>query len=88
MEDAVDRHDDTARNQDGIPSGALDRTGQDGVAGAGDMLGGPTAGAGGRLGPDDPDLAPTPMPPNQHSRADAEPATDAGENYHGHDDPA
>jgi len=79
----VDRHDGTARAQDGIPSGALDRTGQ---VGAGDMLGGPTAGAGGRLGPDDPDLAPTPMPPNQHSRADAEPTTDTGQNYHGRDD--
>ena len=81
----MDRHDDgTAGGPDGIPTGALDRTAQDGAAGAGDMLGGPSAGAGGRLGPD----SSTPMPPNQHSLDDAEFATDAGERYHGRDDRA
>ncbi len=49
----------------------LDRTEQDGAAGMGDMLGGMSTGAGGRLGPDDADLTP-PMPANQHSFADVE----------------
>jgi hypothetical protein len=49
----------------------LDRQEQDGAAGAGDMLGGTSTGAGGRLGPDA-DAAPA-MPANQHSFGDAEP---------------
>jgi hypothetical protein len=47
----------------------LDRQEQDGAAGAGDMLGGTSTGAGGRLGPD----ASPAMPANQHSFGDAEP---------------
>ncbi len=49
----------------------LDRTGQDGAAGMGDMLGGMSAGAGGRLGPDDENTTPL-MPANQHSFSDVE----------------
>ncbi len=49
----------------------LDRTGQHGATGMGDMLGGMSAGAGDRLGPDDADVTP-PMPANQHSFADVE----------------
>ncbi len=57
-------------------SGPLDRTGQDGTPGAGDVLGGMSTGAGGRLGPDDGNTTP-PMPANQHSFADVELPIDA-----------
>ena len=65
-------HDDVPRVEptDAAPS-SLDRTGQDGAAGMGDMLGGMSAGAGGRLGPDIENTTP-PMPANQHSFADVE----------------
>ncbi len=65
----------------------LDRTGQDGLAGLGDMLGGMSAGAGGRLGPDDSDTTPG-MPPNQHSFADVELPVDADPDEVNSPDPA
>ena len=65
-------HDEVPRIEptDAVPS-PLDRIGQDGAAGTGDMLGGMSTGAGGRLGPDAADVTP-PMPANQHSFADVE----------------
>ncbi len=46
-------HDEVPAFQRGEPAlTSLDRQGQDGAAGNGDMLGGLSAGAGGRLGPD------------------------------------
>ncbi len=54
----------------------LERTGQDGAVGMGDMLGGPSTGAGGRFGPDDVETT-WPMPANQHSFADVELPGDA-----------
>ncbi len=59
----------------------LDRTGQDGAAGMGDMLGGLSTGAGGRLGPDAADVTP-PMSANQHSFADVELPIDADPHDH------
>ncbi len=65
------------RDHDDVPSSEptdaatapLDRTGQGGPAGLEDMLGGMSAGAGDRLGPDDLDTTPG-MLPNQHNFAD------------------
>jgi hypothetical protein len=68
--------------------GPSDRLARDGMAGAGDMLGGPNAGAGDRLGPEAGDQLEERPSPNQHSMAGAEFATDAARNYHGRDAPA
>ncbi len=69
-------HDDVPRIEpDHAAAGPLDRTAQGGLAGAGDMLGGMSAGAGGRLGPDD-EATPS-MPANQHSFADVDLPVDA-----------
>ncbi len=54
----------------------LDRTGQDGAVGMGNMLGGLSTGAEDRLGPDDANTTPQ-MPANQHSFADVELPVDA-----------
>ncbi len=70
-------HDDVPRiDPDDVATAPLDRTGQDGAAGMGDMLGGLSTGAGGRLGPDDVETT-RPMPANQHSFADVELPGDA-----------
>ena len=88
----------------------IDRIRSDGGAGRGDMLGGLSTGAGGRLGPDQgAELASVtvPMsgdapgfegltiaiddagdPANQHNFEAEESRTDAGQNYHGMDNPA
>lgn len=72
----------------------LDRQRVDGEAGRGDMLGGLTAGAGGRLGvPDDGSPHPggvmtIPMAPNQHDLDDVEPAIDTAQRRRGAGDPA
>ena len=74
----------TSRDDAGATvGGATDRRVRDGMAGAGDVLGGRNAGAGDRLGPDaGEDLERQPSP-NQHSMAGEDFATDAARNYHG-----
>ena len=49
----------------------------------GPPLKGGATGTGGRVDPDGSEREPTPMPPNQHTDADADFATDTAQNYHG-----
>jgi hypothetical protein len=90
-EDIMDRPDVTTERNPGSPR---DRRRVDGEAGRGDMLGGLNAGAGDRLGVPEPDeeerfaAETSPMSGYQHDLDDADPATDAAQNYHGPDDPA
>ena len=72
---------------DDLVTGPLDREGRDGVAGRGDMLGGTSTGAGGRLGPDAAEDREGQASANQHSFAGEEAATDGGRTYHGASDP-
>ena len=67
--------------------GMTDRLARDGMAGAGDMVGGLNAGAGHRLGPEAGDQLEERPSPNQHSMAGEEFATDTARNYHGRNDP-
>ena len=81
-------HDDLPRLEpDQAATAPLDRTGQDGLAGSGDMLGGMSAGAGGRLGPDV-EATNLPMPANQHSFADVTLPVDAAADDHDPREPA
>ncbi len=68
--------------------GPSDRLARDGMAGAGDSLGGLNAGAGDRLGPDAGDQVEERPSANQHSMQGEDFATDAARNYHGRDAPA
>ena len=66
-----------------VRGGAADRLARDGTAGAGDMPGGPNAGAGDRLGPEAGDQQEERPSPNQHSMAGEDFATDTARNYDG-----
>jgi len=86
----MDAHDSHIDNT--APAPPIDRRDRDGAAGAGDMLGGLSTGAGGTLGAD-PDgeqhqFDPGPISGHQHTFEDVEPQTDAAMNYHGPDHPA
>ena len=70
-----------------VRGGAADRLARDGTAGAGDVPGGPNAGAGDRLGPNAGDQLEERPGPNQHSMAGEDFGTDAARNYHGRDAP-
>src|SRR5215216_5211361 len=62
-----------------------DRRDRDGMAGAGDMLGGLSTGAGGTLGINDPDgheFDPGPISGHQHDLENVEPRTDSATNFH------
>lgn len=80
------------RLDDPAPAPPIDRRDRDGTAGAGDMLGGFSTGAGGTLGADfDGErhrFDPGPISGHQHTFDDVEPRTDAAVNYHGTDNPA
>ena len=65
--------------------GVIDRRDRDGMAGAGDMLGGLSTGAGDTLGIDEPDgheFDPGPISGHQHDLENVEPRTDSATSFH------
>jgi hypothetical protein len=79
-------NDDRERADAGI--GRTDRRDRDGLAGSGDMLGGLSTGAGGRLGIAGTDeinakeFEPGPISGHQHDLEDVEPSTDSATTVH------